>query len=133
MIVRISEVDAHSNSGPLRPAFQHHPRICKVLLPVFKFLGRDREGYVHWARAILWRDRAARRFDWLKRATLGEEEQNTGAGHGVGPHSMVTVNAQKAENALVESGCSIQIGHVQRGLKNADQLGHRQNSSPVPY
>src|SRR5271169_5432698 len=124
MPVGIAEVDALAAARPSGPAFDGDALGLEPLLPGRELVGRNRKGDVDRAVPVMRRDGAAGKAHGFERTPAQEEKQHAARADVVGAQPLIAVDAVEAKHLLVEWTGALELFDIERGFKNAEQVGH---------
>src|SRR4249919_1990865 len=124
MPVGIAEINALAAARPSGPAFDGDAFGLEPLLPGRELVGRNRKGDVHRAVPVMRRDGAAGKAHGFERAPAQEEKQHAARADVVGAKPLIAVDAVEPQHLLVERAGALELFDIERGFKNAEQVGH---------
>ncbi len=122
--VGIAEINALAAARPFGAAFDGDVRLCQPLFPSRQLIGGDREGDVHRPMTVMRRNGAAGQMHGFERAAAQKQQQHAAAADVVGAQPLIAVNAVEPEQLFVERTGALEFLDIERGFKNAEQVGH---------
>ena len=99
---------------------------ASCFFPGRKLVGANRERDVHWAAAIMGRDRAAGHVYGFERMAAQKQQQQAAAADVVGAQPLIAIDAVEPEHLFVEQAGALERVDVEHGFQNAVQARHGQ-------